>query len=620
MSGFEGYKIPSEHKGEFTPDEVNEMRRAFQAFDVNGDGHIDAEELKSILDNLGERVSADSLTKMIAEVDTDGNNTVEWNEFCTMMYNIRNGKGEAALGQVVKKAAKMFNVEGAGGATHTFSEDEKNAFTLHLNNCLGKDPDLADRMPMDVESMAVFDSCTDGLMLCKLINLAEEGSVDERALNKKKNMNVYQKTENQNLAINAARSIGCQVVNVGAADLIEGRPILVLGLLWQIIKLQLTSSISLKDCPELVLLLEDGEELDDLLKLSPEDILLRWFNYHLKQSGSSRRVTNFGSDLKDSECYSILLNQICKCGLVGAGDDKTKAAKVIANANGMGVESFIQPNDIVKGNKKLNLGFCAQIFNTNSGLTITEEELADFDFAGLDLDDAGDTREERIFRMWINSLNIEGLYINDLFGDLCDGVAILKVMDKVQPGIVAWKKVNMSPKNKFKRVENCNYAVTLAKQMKFSMVNIGGLDICDKNKKLILGIIWQLMRRHTINILTTLTPGDKLVEDREIIDWANNQVKKSGKSTSIRNFNDASLSSGVFLLDLCSSVEPRAVDPAVVTNGAGPDNQLNNARYAISVARKMGACVFLTPEDIVEVKSKMVLMFVASLWSCSLSM
>jgi len=56
---------------------------------VNGDGHIDAEELRSILDNLGERVSADSLMKMIAEVDTDGNNTVEWDEFCVMMHNIR---------------------------------------------------------------------------------------------------------------------------------------------------------------------------------------------------------------------------------------------------------------------------------------------------------------------------------------------------------------------------------------------------------------------------------------------------------------------------------------------------------------------------------------------------
>ena len=123
-------------------------------------------------------------------------------------------------------------------------------------------------------------------------------------------MNVYQKTENQNLCINAAKTIGCQVVNVGAADLIEGRPILILGVVWQIIKLQLTHSISLKDCPELVLLLEDGEELEDLLKLSAEDILLRWFNYHLKASGSARRVCNFGSDLKDSECYSILINQV----------------------------------------------------------------------------------------------------------------------------------------------------------------------------------------------------------------------------------------------------------------------------------------------------------------------
>ena len=140
---------------------------------------------------------------------------------------------------------------------HTFSEDEKYAFTQHLNNCLGKDPDLASRMPMDKDSMDIFECCKDGLLLCKLINLAEEGSVDERALNKKANMNVYQKTENQNLAINAARSIGCQVVNVGPMDLIEGRPILILGLIWQIMKIQLTSDIELKEHPELVLLLEE---------------------------------------------------------------------------------------------------------------------------------------------------------------------------------------------------------------------------------------------------------------------------------------------------------------------------------------------------------------------------
>ena len=43
------------------------QRRAYQAFDSNGDGHIDATELKSVLDNLGERISADALNKVRKE-------------------------------------------------------------------------------------------------------------------------------------------------------------------------------------------------------------------------------------------------------------------------------------------------------------------------------------------------------------------------------------------------------------------------------------------------------------------------------------------------------------------------------------------------------------------------
>tara|TARA_B110000305_G_scaffold236171_1_gene297067 strand:- start:189 stop:590 length:402 start_codon:yes stop_codon:yes gene_type:complete len=130
---------------------------------------------------------------MVEEVDLDGNHEIEWPEFCAMMHNIHSGKGTAALGAVVKKAAKMFSVEGAGGSLHAFSEDERAAFTQHLNNCMKSDPDLAARLPMDKDSMDLFENCKDGLMLCKLINLAEEGSIDERALNKKATMNVFQK-------------------------------------------------------------------------------------------------------------------------------------------------------------------------------------------------------------------------------------------------------------------------------------------------------------------------------------------------------------------------------------------------------------------------------------------
>ena len=33
------------------------------------------------------------------------------------------------------------------------------------------------------------------------------------------------------------------------------------------------------------------------MALSPEEILLRWFNYHLEQAGHPRRVHNFSADI-----------------------------------------------------------------------------------------------------------------------------------------------------------------------------------------------------------------------------------------------------------------------------------------------------------------------------------
>lgn len=48
--------------------------------------------------------------------------------------------------------------------------------------------------------------------------------------------NPYQKIENLNLAIESARSIGCMVVNVRPEFIREKREHIVLGLIWQIIR------------------------------------------------------------------------------------------------------------------------------------------------------------------------------------------------------------------------------------------------------------------------------------------------------------------------------------------------------------------------------------------------
>ena len=43
-----------------------------------------------------------------------------------------------------------------------------------------------------------------------------------------------------------------------------------------------------------------------------------------------------------------------------------------------------------------------------------------------------------------------------------------KVMDRIQPGVVVWKRVNTAPKNRFKKVENGNYVIDIAKVHRLS--------------------------------------------------------------------------------------------------------------------------------------------------------
>jgi len=211
------------------------------------------------------------------------------------------------------------------------------------------------------------------------------------------------------LAISSAKSIGCVVVNIHPELIAEKREHIILGLTWQIIKIQLLSAINLKNHPFLIRLKKEDEEVSDLLKLAPEETLLRWFNYHLKNAGHNRKVTNFSSDLKDGENYVILLNQLdpqqCdKSGLDLQGQERTK--KIIADSKKLGVPPLLKPSDILNGTNKLNLIFCAQIFNNCPGLVPNE---SDFEAAKI-LDDDNDHEasiDERSFRMWINSLGGE---------------------------------------------------------------------------------------------------------------------------------------------------------------------------------------------------------------------
>lgn len=160
----------------------------------------------------------------------------------------------------------------------------------------------------------------------KVINHSCPDTIDERAINKK-NLTLYRKLENLTLALTSSQAIGCNVVNVDAHSLLKGTRHLVLGLVWQIIRIGLFNQITLEHCPGLTTLLLEDEKIEDLMKLSPEAILLRWVNYHLERAGVARRVTNFQSDIVDSEVYTHLMKQIAP----QEADVHTEALQVRSN-------------------------------------------------------------------------------------------------------------------------------------------------------------------------------------------------------------------------------------------------------------------------------------------------
>lgn len=72
----------------------------------------------------------------------------------------------------------------------------------------------------------------------------------------------------------------------------------------------------------LAALLRDGETLEELMKLSPEELLLRWANFHLENSGW-QKINNFSADIKVtvqlSTIWGDIMTREISCQLKGGG-------------------------------------------------------------------------------------------------------------------------------------------------------------------------------------------------------------------------------------------------------------------------------------------------------------
>jgi len=181
---------------------------------------------------------------------------------------------------------------------------------------------------------------------------------------------------------------------------------------------------------------------------------------------------------------------------------------------------------------------------------------------------------------------------------------------------------------RFTKLINCNYAIDIGKKLGFRIVNMEGNDFVQRNRKLILGMrketpkfnltnssafLWQACRYHMRNVLNLGKGISEKEEELQMVKWANEQVKKGGKKTSIKRLTDKTIGNGLFFIDLLDSIEPGVIDYDLVKEGKTVEERELNAKYVMGVARKIGCFVFSTWEDILEVRKNMVLAYLGSL-------
>ncbi len=63
----------------------DDIRKAFQVFDRDGNGFISREEMRAVMMNIGEQITDEECTEFITEADVDGDGRINYEEFYNMM-------------------------------------------------------------------------------------------------------------------------------------------------------------------------------------------------------------------------------------------------------------------------------------------------------------------------------------------------------------------------------------------------------------------------------------------------------------------------------------------------------------------------------------------------------
>ncbi|KAG9343521.1 hypothetical protein JZ751_013687 [Albula glossodonta] len=472
-------------------EDLEDLREAFNKIDIDNSGYVSDFELQELFREASFSLPGFKVREIVEKFiagDTNKDERISFEEFVAIYQELKSKEVRETFRKSISRRDGIRSFGGTSGISsegtqHSYSDEEKVAFVNWINKALKDDPDCKHLVPMDPDTESLFKSVKDGILLCKMINLSQPDTIDERVINTKK------------------------LTTFTMTDLKDGKPHLVLGLLWQIIKIGLFADIEISR----------NEGMKGFRQVEGRGLVEQLQEY-------------------DSKAYFHLLDQIAPKGDgdemsvfidmsgINERDDERRAELMLSQAARLDCKQFVTPQDVVAGHHKLNMAFVANMFNMYPALN--KPKNSEIDLTLLE----GESREERTFRNWMNSLGVTP-FVNHLYRDLVDALVIFQLYERIQVD-VDYRKVNRPP----------------------------------------------------YSSLGTNMKKDKLI------------------STSLP------------VIDLIDTIAPNAVREEMVKRGdLTADDKLNNAKYAISLSRKIGAKVYALPDDLVEVKPKMVMTVFACL-------
>ena len=479
--------------------------------------------------------------------------------------------------------------------------NEIRSFANKINKELKKDEAIKKyNLTIDPKDRAdLFKKTANGVLLCHIINKIEPDTIPTKMINygypdAEPPMHPFKVVDNLNLAINSANAMGIKTMGATYSTITQGSVAIVLGLIWQMVE-----KLSLKDVnaikhPGLINIVPGDKHIGEY---SEEELLLMWVNHHLEKNElyDGKKVTNLDKDFQDGSVYIALMKQVQPDDLMPPftmakfkADTCERRIEVVKMAERIGLDEFIDVEDMENGEKKSTTIFLAELFNLHPALGEDDCE------AWIDPDGT----EEKTYKNWINSIGLDGVKPMTLFyPPMMNGLTYLKIMDLLEPGIVDWKRVpteeqmNNRLRGPMLKMINVNYVIETATKMKnVEIISFSKDHILKGDPKMSKALTWQLLSIYTLSVIQDFLGEDvtspRAVENK-IIKWAQEKLISADKTSTFRNFADTSLADGKVLADLCDAIQPGSVKYEYLSGIPQED-----IKYILAVCKMIGAKIY----------------------------